>query len=100
MYISDNAIKKLKTYLVIVSLIFVLAFVFSFSGLHVQSIGYENYYYDDSTWETFEEYYDFGALLFTISGLLFWVGAIMVFVITGIILCINRFKMKDKFNEV
>ena len=66
-------------------------------GFYFEDKAWDTYYYDDSTWwySSFDKYYDQSILFYTISGIFNIVGIIMVFVLTGIILNIHRFKMKE-----
>jgi len=93
MYVSNSAIKKLKIYLIVMSLLFIISFVFSFLGVHFQNKSWESYYEDDDVLS--DRYWNLGSFSLTVAGWFMIIVAIMTFVITGIVVAIRKFKMKE-----
>ena len=91
MYISDSAIKKLQIYLVLMSIFFILIFILTISVLHIENLQKE-YFLNNMV--KYEEYRNLLTYLYYLIGFFIYSVAIMIFILTGIILCIRRFKMK------
>ena len=93
MHLSRSALKYLKAYLIIQSLLFTIGLALSIYGGMLQSQSFE-YFYSD--YELSDNLWDQGSLLIRIAGYLLISNGILIFILTGIVLSLHKIKMKPE----
>lgn len=90
MILGESGIRKLRKYLVGVSIVFILSFIALYMGSYMQEKALEK-----ATYEAFEKEYNFSMIFVTIGGLLSIMGIILVFILTVIVCCLKYIKTRE-----